>query len=392
MPGWDIDQPGYNETVVASGGTSPYTYSVTTGALPTGLSLNSTTGLISGTPTVAGTASFTITAKDFAGETIEHGYSITISSTPLALSPSTLPGWDINQPGYNQTISVSGGTSPYTYSVTTGALPTGLTLNSTTGVISGTPTVAGTASFTITAQDFAGETIEHGYAITISSTPLALSPSTLPGWDINQPGYNQTISVSGGTSPYTYSVTTGALPTGLTLNSTTGVISGTPTVAGTASFTITAQDFAGETIEHGYAITISSTPLALSPSTLPGWDINQAGYNQTVVASGGTSPYTYSVTTGALPLGLSLNSTTGVISGTPTVAGTASFTITAQDFAGETIEHGYAITISSTPLALSPSKLPGWDINQAGYNQTVVASGGTSPYTYSVTTGAFPPV
>ncbi len=142
------------------------------------------------------------------------------------------------------------------------------------------------------------------------------------------------------------------------------MISGTPTVAGTASFTITAQDFAGETAHQNYSVTISSTPLALSPSTLPGWDINQPGYNQTVVASGGTSPYTYSVTTGALPLGLSLNSTTGVISGTPTAAGTASFTITAQDFAGETAHENYSVTITSTPLrSARPRYLAGTSIN-----------------------------
>ncbi len=390
LPGWDLNQPGYNQTVSASGGTSPYTYSVTTGVLPTGLTLNSTSGLISGTPTTSGTADFTITAQDAAGKTVQQGYSITISSTALTLGPSTLPGWDLNQLGYNQTVSASGGTSPYTYSVTDGALPAGLTLDSTSGLISGMPTAVGTASFTITATDFAGETVQQGYSITISSTVPTLGPSTLPGWDLNQPGYNQTVVASGGTSPYAYSVTTGALPTGLSLNSTTGVISGTPTATGTASFTITAQDFAGKTVEQGYTISISSTPLALSPSTLPGWDINQPGYNETVVASGGTSPYTYSVTTGALPTGLTLNSTTGVISGTPTVAGTASFTITAQDFAGETIEQSYSITISSTALTLSPSTLPGWDVNEPGYNQTIVASGGTSPYSYNITSGALP--
>ncbi len=157
---------------MASGGTSPYTYSVTTGALPTGLTLNSTTGVISGTPTAAGTASFTITAEDAATATVKQSYSIAIDATQVTLGSTTLPEATVGQ-SYSATLPASGGTSPYTFSVSIGSLPAGLTLDTTTGVISGTPTTAGSDSFTVTVQDAAGETAKQNYTLSVQAAGAA---------------------------------------------------------------------------------------------------------------------------------------------------------------------------------------------------------------------------
>src|SRR5262249_14514359 len=147
--------------------------------------------------------------------------------------------------------------------------------------------------------------------------------------------YSQTVSASGGTSPYTYSVSVGSLPTGLSLNSSTGAITGTPTVANTFSFTIKAVDsttgtgspFSGT---QAYSVTITAPPLSLVSTPSTNTKIGVA-YSQTNVASGGTGSYTYSISAGALPAGLTLNTSTGTVSGTPTAAGAFSYTVQVND-------------------------------------------------------------
>jgi Putative Ig domain/Kelch motif len=142
----------YSQTVTASGGFAPYSYAVTIGTLPTGLSLNASTGAISGTPTAPGTFNFTITATDANGCTGDQAYSVTIACGVITVLPATLPDGSVTS-AYSQTVSGSGGTGPYTFAVTAGVLPTGLSLNASTGAITGTPTVPGPFSFTITATD-----------------------------------------------------------------------------------------------------------------------------------------------------------------------------------------------------------------------------------------------
>ena len=239
---------------------------------------------------------------------------------------------------------VSGGTAPYTWSVTSGLLPPGLALNSTTGVISGTPTTAGgPTSVTFRVTDSVGATASKSLAITIVAGP-SITTSSLPNGEVSI-AYSQTLAATGGTAPYTWSVTSGALPAGLALNSTTGVISGTPTTAGgPTSVTFKATDAVGGTASKSLAITIIAGP-SITTSSLPNGEVSIA-YSQTLAATGGTAPYTWSVTAGALPAGLALNSSTGVISGTPTAAGgPTSVAFKATDAAGGTASKSLAITI-----------------------------------------------
>jgi hypothetical protein len=141
--------------------------------------------------------------------------------------------------------------------------------------------------------------------------------------------YSRTVAATGGKTPYTWSITAGTLPTGLTLNSTTGAISGTPTVAGTFNFTVQVMDANAFKATKVLSIMISNQ-LSISTASLPNGKINTA-YSQTIAATGGKSPFTWSIASGSLPNGLCLNASTGAITGKPTKKGTFSFTARVKD-------------------------------------------------------------
>ncbi|MCY2964652.1 MAG: Ig domain-containing protein, partial [Planctomycetota bacterium] len=157
--------------------------------------------------------------------------------------------------------------------------------------------------------------------------------TTLPAWTQNLAGYSQVISTNGGFGPLQFSVSAGSLPAGLTLNPTSGLISGTPTASGISNFTVKVVDTNGGTDTQAYSLTINA-PVLITTATLPAWTQNFAGYLQPVVATGGTGVLTFSLSTGTIPTGLTLNSATGVLSGTPSAVGTFAFTIKATDTIG----------------------------------------------------------
>ncbi|MDE2249512.1 MAG: putative Ig domain-containing protein, partial [Xanthomonadaceae bacterium] len=385
----------YSQTITASGGTSPYTYAVTVGTLPAGLTLSSA-GVLSGTPTAGGSFTFTVTATDSSTGTGPYTgsqtYTLTVGAPTIILSPATLPAATVAA-AYNQTITASGGTAPYTYA-TAGPLPAGLTLSSG-GVLSGTPTAGGTFNFTVTATDSstgagAPYTGSRAYTLTVNPPTITLAPTSLPAATVAA-AYSQTITASGGTSPYTYAVTVGTLPAGLTLSSA-GVLSGTPTAGGTFSFTVTATDSSTGTGPYkgtqAYTLTVNPPTITLAPTSLPSGTNNVAYPSQTITASGGTSPYTYAVTVGALPAGLTLSSA-GVLSGTPTVGGTFNFTVTATDSstgAGPyTGSQAYTLTVNPGTQTLTITAPPDIYINLGPATVTVTASSGL-PVTLTSTT------
>jgi hypothetical protein len=158
----------FTATCTASGGTPPYSFSISSGALPAGLALNS--GVVSGTPTAAGAYSFTVRATDSASQSATQAYSGTVSAPPppLALSCTPAAGPASMSP-FTATCTASGGTPPYSFSISSGALPAGLTLNS--GVVSGTPTATGAYSFTVRVMDSASQSATQAYSGTVSAPP-----------------------------------------------------------------------------------------------------------------------------------------------------------------------------------------------------------------------------
>jgi hypothetical protein len=259
----------YSATITASGSTAPYTYSILSGSLPSGLILNPT-GTITGTPAIAGAFNITVRAVSNTGLSGTRSYTLTVAPIiPLSLTTLSLSNPILDVP-YVETVSATGGVtslelqlfsfnnSAYNFSIVSGSLPTGLTLNSN-GTIEG--------------------------VVTAGTVGVRLVPSEVDDIKVGEP-YEVTLSAVGGQTPYTFALTSGSLPPGVTLNSN-GTISG----------------FIPRSDQLEILPSLISDPLAGTP------------YFETLTGSNGTAPYTFTLTSGLLPIGLTLNPD-GTITGT----------------------------------------------------------------------------
>jgi hypothetical protein len=359
------------------------TFALTAGSLPPGLTLPAGTGsgtVISGNPTKAGTFNFTVKATD-GGLTATLAYQITVTvegppdqllctaanGSYLSSGTCVLPDATLGVPyqGHLVTSHNAGGT----LSIVVGALPAGLTLPATFGAAG--DTVGGTVTqplgdyntyvFTVQGTGDQGQPLYQPYQITVDpnqplTMTLAEGGSTLPPAMVGGT-YTWDFSFSGGAAPYTWSVASGSLPPGLALTSpyaasgdNNSQLSGTPTTAGTYTFTMRVSDYDGQQATQQFSLTVDP-PLQITPATLPAGTVG-VKYSHDLPAEGGAPPYTWSVVTNIneLPPGLTLDTTApgfnNVLTGTPTKAGTYSFPMQVQDSQDNTVSGTVTITIN----------------------------------------------
>ena len=366
LPGLALTGTAYSYQVVAND--TPTSYSAT--GLPVGLTINSSTGLISGTPTASGVFSLTVNATNASG-TGTATFTLTVQGAPLI---TNAPPAALVNTAYSFSYTSTGYPSP-AFSVTAGALPTGLSLSSS-GVISGTATASGVFTGTITASNGIGTAATQTFTIVVQQAPsITNGPPPATGYVGN--AYSFTYATSGYPVP-TFSVTAGALPSGLSLSSA-GVISGTPTASGVFTGTITASNGVGTAPAQAFTIVVQQAPsITNGPATATGYVGNV--YSFTYATSGYPVP-TFSVTAGALPSGLSLSSA-GVISGTPTASGVFTGTVTASNGVGTAATQNFTITVFTTYASWAGNWFTTQQSSQSGANATPENDGVANVYKY----------
>ena len=226
--------------------------------------------------------------------------------------------------------------------------------------------------------------IAAGCGVTYAPETLSIATASVPPAAVNA-SYSLTLVATGGAPPYTWSLASGTLPAGLTLSSA-GVVSGMPTAAGSATVTVKATDSSPKRQVATITLTliVTGSPLTITTaSPLPPGTLNVA-YNSTLAASGGTTPYTWSLASGNLPAGVTLSSA-GVISGTPTAYGTSSFTVKVTDSSSTpvTATAPFELQISGGTLVITTTSLPSGTEGVA-YGWQLAAAGGIPPYSWSI--------
>ena len=414
VPDGSVGTP-YSQTITASAGLAPFTAAVTSGTLPPGLTLSSA-GLLSGTPTTVGPSVFTIRVNDAAGCSASQSYTMSIFAAPpnssiaantaglcvstahpcvtvpfvftrgeatpargasvtfqidpteLSLCTPATPAASIHLGSWLDGFSntnlqvVSNGGGSYTVDETLLGSPCGVTSGGVLFTVDlksvgpdGSTTIAVTGT---KVRDCGAQPVPAlpgaAAALAIMNTPIAILPATLPNGVTGTP-YSQALTASAGEAPLSFAVTAGALPTGLTLNAA-GLLSGTPTAAGSFAFPVGVTDANGCPGSRACTLAVTCPAISVVPPSLPDATVG-LGYDQTVTASAGSAPLVWSVTSGSLPAGLTLEAATGELHGTPTLAGTAIFTLTVGDANGCTGSESYTLNVvtSTTISTVAPN-------------------------------------
>lgn len=372
--------PTQTPTVTGALGTKSYAISP---ALPPGMTFNTSSGAIGGTPTVVqSTTTHTVTVSDTGGAP-QGQTTVQVTVTQIGFTTGyTAISTDRTVAITSQTPAVSGGSGTKTFSISP-ALPTGMSFSTTTGQISGTPSVTWPATLhTVTVTDTSGS------ATTTVSVTVGASVSFTSGYSaINVPKgtavTTQTPTVTGGSGTKTFSISP-ALPTGMTFSTSNGVIGGTPTQVQDPSVThtVTVTDSAGSTAST--TISIKVTKVAFTSGYTAITAVKEVAITaQTPSVAGGDGTETFSISP-ALPAGLSFNTGTGRISGTPTAVQdpAVTHTVTVSDGTGSATTT-VSVRVTKVTFTTGYSAITGVR-NVAISAQTPVVAGGSGTATFSI--------
>jgi hypothetical protein len=355
----------YSFTFGGAGGCGPalpYQFTIIGGSLPPGLSL-ARSGLVSGTPTNAGSYSFWVNLSDQNPPSADwcrpsesqREFTITINGPGGAPAPSPTPALSITTASlptasvgtaYSTAFAASGGSGTKTWSVSAGSLPAGLALGAN-GTLSGTPTSPATSTFTVKVAA-GGATAERAFSLDVASALQIAAPPDLQGFEVGMP-LTAPLTASGGSAPYRWELTDGTLPTHVGFigdqgDGSTGLIKGVPAEAGSFSLTFRVTDVRGRTTTQTITLRIADR-LRIASVRMPRLGHVGKRYRAIGIAEGGIGVHIWSVGQGSLPAGLHLETRTGVITGKPSRTGRFVFYLTTKDGLGAVRSRRIAIVI-----------------------------------------------
>lgn len=337
----------YSRSLTVTGGTLPGPIVIVGGTLPKGLKY-SAGGVISGIPTASGQTQFTMRSEDANGVDAVRSYTLSVSPLLVLTTPSPLPSARIGT-NYSLNFAVSGGVAPYVFDAT-GTLPGGFTLTSQ-GLLRAVPTTPGTFNLPVRVTDSQGNRTSKNYALRVDGQTLTFGEVTLPSPTAVGNAYGPVVfRASGGAAPYSFVLSAGELPQGITL-SRAGVLGGLVRSDGTYAFSVTLTDGtagsgAPAPITRTFSLTVNALLSILTQSPLPG-GISGTGYRARISAVGGLPPYRFAIS-GLIPEGITIDPATGEINGTTQAAGNYAFNVQVSDSAGARTVRPFSLVIAAS--------------------------------------------